>query len=406
MGAYPRIRAVLSLTAVLQRPIFWAAAVGLLAFAVYAASYADPTPFNHYVLLADAFLHGRVDLVDPPGYIEHTVYRGRHFVMPPPFPALLLVPYVALRGTAASQSLASYLVGAMAAALATLIASKILPRRGDYLWLAALAAFGTIVWNLAATGSTWFFAHVVVVAVLSVGVLESLGRRRALLMGSAVAAAYLTRQATVLVLLYFVVMTLPEWAPRGLRAWREIRLGYLNRLAAPVAIAVVLYSLYNWVRFGTIADVAALLRPGVLSEPWFAHGLFHYRYIPRHLEVLFTRLPGVIAAPPYVLVPWTGLALWFTTPAFGYALRAPWTRETLAAWTGAGAVLFAVMLFGNPGISQFGYRFAADIYPLLFLLAARGMRGPVPGFGKVLIALSILVNLWGIVWQRLGWIAP
>lgn len=399
MGALP-------VTSLLQRPAFWAVVVGVVAFAVYAASYADPTPFNHYVLLADAFLHGRVDLADPPIHIENTAFRGRHYVMPPPFPAFLLLPYVALRGTAANQSLVSYLLGGLAAGLATLIAARIAPRRGDYLWLAALAAFGTIVWNLAASGSTWYFAHVVVVAALTAGVLESLGRRRALVMGAAVAAAYLTRQAAVMAIAFFVVMTLPQWAPRGVRAWREIRLGYLNRLAAPVAIAVVIYGLYNWTRFGTIADVAAPLRQGVLNEPWFEHGLFHYSYIPRHLEVLFARLPGFISTPPYVLVPWTGLALWVTTPAFLYALRAPWTRETVAAWLGAGAVLLVVFLFGNPGISQFGYRFASDIYPFLFLLTAWGMGGRVPRFGKALIALSILVNLWGIVWLRLGWIAP
>jgi hypothetical protein len=63
-------------------------------------------------------------------------------------------------------------------------------------------------------------------------------------------------------------------------------------------------------------------------------------------------------------------------------------------------------MYGNPGVSQFGYRFAGDIYPLLFLLTARGMRGRVPALGAVLIAASVLVNAWGVVWQRFGWIAP
>lgn len=406
MGFNPRIAESMRLKAILQHPAFWAAVMAVVAFSVYALTFADETPFNHYVLLADAFLHGRVDLADPPIYIENTAFRGRHYVIPPPFPAILLMPYVAFRGTAANQSLVSYLLGGLAAGLATLIAARIAPRRGDYLWLGALAAFGTIMWNLAASGSTWYFAHVVVVTALTAGVLESLGRRRALVVGALVATAYLTRQATIMALVFFVLVTLPRWAPRGLRAWREIQLGYLNRLTAPVATAVVLNSIYNWVRFGTISDVANLLRPGILNEPWFDQGLFHYSYIPRHLDALFARLPGFIATPPYVLVPWTGLALWITTPAFLYALRAPWNRETLAAWLGVGAVLLVVFMFGNPGVTQFGYRFASDIYPMLFLLTARGMGGRVPRCGKALIVLSILVNLWGVAWLRLGWIAP
>jgi hypothetical protein len=173
-----------------------------------------------------------------------------------------------------------------------------------------------------------------------------------------------------------------------------------------VAAALVLNGVYNWIRFGTIADVANAWRPGILQEPWFEHGLFHPSYIARHLALLLAKLPVFVAHPPYLLVPWTGLAIWVSTPAFVCALSAPRSRETAAAWLGIGAVLLVVFMYGNPGISQFGYRFAADIYPLLFLLTARGMRGRVSRLGAALIAASVLVNVWGVMWQRFGWIAP
>src|SRR3989304_5940080 len=84
--------------------------------------------------------------------------------------------------------------------------------------------------------------------------------------------------------------------------------------------------LYNYVRFGPIADVAAALRPGISEEPWFQRGLFHPSYSLRHLRVLFLALPVVVPRPPYLLVPWGGVAIWITTPAFVYALRAPRRR--------------------------------------------------------------------------------
>lgn len=394
------------MTRVWDRPAAWALAVGVIATLVYAVTYADPTPFNHYVLLADAFLHGRLDLLDPPVYLENTTYRGRHYVIPPPFPALLLLPYVAVAGTEANQSLLAYAAGGLVAALAVLVGARLVPRRADALWLGVLMAFGTILWNLSANGSTWYLAHVVVAAAVMAGVLEATGRRRPVVMGAAVAAAYLTRQPAVMTLPFFVLATLPDWAPAGLRAWRRIDLGYLNRLAAPVAVAVAANSLYNWARFGTVADVANPLRPGILDEPWFERGLFHPSYIPRHLALLFLKLPEFVPHPPYALVPWTGLALWITTPAFAYALRARWTRETAAAWLGVAGVLGVVFLYGNPGISQFGYRFAVDVYPLLFLLAVRGMWGRVSPVARLLIALGVLVNAWGVVGLRLGWTAP
>ncbi|MGQ0568943.1 MAG: hypothetical protein ACT4P5_05320, partial [Armatimonadota bacterium] len=269
----------------LERPAFWAVMVGVAAFAVYAVSMADPTPFNHYVLLADAFLHGRVDLQDPPLYLERSTFRGRHYVIPPPFPAVLVLPDVALRGLAASQSLASYLMGGIAAGLGVLLAARLAPRRSDYLWLSLIPAFGTIVWFLSAVASTWYFAHVVAVAGLTLSVLEAVGKRRPVLIGCGVAAAYLSHQPTILTIPYFLLATVPLWAPKGLRAIRQIDIGYLIRLSGPIAAAVALNSVYNWIRFGAIADVANLYRPGIFDEPWFDRGLFSLSYIPRHLRV-------------------------------------------------------------------------------------------------------------------------
>jgi hypothetical protein len=392
--------------ALTARPLFRAVVAGVIATTIYAATFGDPTPFNHYVLLADAFLHGRLDIGNAPLYIEKTIFHGKQYVIPPPFPALLLMPYVAVRGTQANQSVASYLVGGIAAALIVLLASRLMVRGSDAAWLGVLAAFGTIVWYLSAAGSTWYFAHVVVVAVLTVGLLESVGQRRPLIMGTALGLAYLTRQTSVMVFPYFLLATMPQWAPRGLRALRGIDLNYLNRLFGPLAVAIVLYGLYNWLRFGTIADVANAWRPGILDEPWFSLGLFNPRYIPRHVAVLFAKLPAVVSHPPYLLVPWTGLAIWVTTPAFVYALRAPLTLETAAGWLGILAASSVIFMYGNPGVSQFGYRFATDFYPLLILLTMRGMGTRLSAPAKVLIALSVLVNLWGVVWMRLGWVAP
>jgi hypothetical protein len=190
-----------------------------------------------------------------------------------------------------------------------------------------------------------------------------------------------------------------------LTGWRRIDVGYLIRLTGPIAAAVGLNSAYNYVRFGTVADVANVYRPNIFKEPWFDRGLFSLSYIPRHLSVVFRDVPRFISTPPYLPVPWTGLAIWVTTPAFAYALRARWNLETGAAWLGILWVSLVVMTFGSTGITQFGYRFATDFYPLLYLLTFRGM-GPRPSaLAKALIALSILANAWGVIFWRLQWIA-
>ncbi|MDQ7841875.1 MAG: hypothetical protein RDU83_12765 [bacterium] len=380
--------------------------MSVVAFSVFAVSYPDQTPFNHYVLLADAFLNGRLDLDRPPRYLEMTQFGGRFYVMPPPGPAILLMPYVAVRGLRASQSLASWVIGAIGAGLMVLLASRLTPRPRDYLWFGVMGAFGTIIWFLSALGSTWYFAHVVAVAGLSLSLVETFGARRPIIVGTGIAVAYLSHLPTVLTLPFFLVATRASWWPGGLRDWRRIDLSYLIRLTAPIAAAVLLNSAYNYLRFGTVADVASAVRPGVLDEPWFSRGLFHPSYIPRHLHTMFLYRPVFVPHPPFALVPWTGLAIWVTTPAFVYALRAPLRAETLSAWISIALVSLVVMSFGSTGISQFGYRFATDFYPLLFVLTVWGMRGRPSLLAKVLIVAGVIVNCWGVIFWRLGWIGP
>ena len=68
------------------------------------ALLASHTPFNHFALLADAWLHGRLDLGGPPpaytGNNDFALHDDRWFISFPPFPALLIAPLVKLAGSA------------------------------------------------------------------------------------------------------------------------------------------------------------------------------------------------------------------------------------------------------------------------------------------------------------------
>jgi hypothetical protein len=169
-------------------------------------------------------------------------------------------------------------------------------------------------------------------------------------------------------------------------------------------VVVLLNFGYNWLRFGTIADVAYRLRNNAPAEPWFDRGLFHLSYIPRHVHPLLLATPHLQPRYPYVFWSISGLAIWVTTPAFLFALRAPLRAlPTWAAWAGIVLTAVLVMSHGTAGLEQFGYRLAVDFYPLLFLLAVMGMRPPLKPVHKAAIALAVLVNLWGVTWERMGW---
>src|SRR5687768_14727207 len=61
------------------------------------------TPYNHYALMADAWIHGRHHLIGgPPSYSgmnDFALYDGKWFISFPPFPAILMVPLVWVSGS-------------------------------------------------------------------------------------------------------------------------------------------------------------------------------------------------------------------------------------------------------------------------------------------------------------------
>ena len=55
--------------------------------------------------LAESFLHGRLDLMHPAGHHDLTLYDGKWYVPNPPLPGILMIPWVALLGSAESVNM-------------------------------------------------------------------------------------------------------------------------------------------------------------------------------------------------------------------------------------------------------------------------------------------------------------
>lgn len=206
----------------------------------------------------------------------------------------------------------------------------------------------------------------------------------------------------------------------------------------------------------------------------YDHGIFNVSYIVRHIPVVFEAMPVFSDRGPFVRPSWAGLALWVTSPALllglfvhlrryrpaavlgavalilagavmiiaalGRGLNlTSWTtadlplglhllpfwvliavaitlsvgmrdRLAIACWAAIVALALGDWLFAASGWAQFGYRYALDFMPFLWLLAAMAVQR-VRRFHVVLIGAAVLVNLWGVLWifkfaqvQLFGWI--
>ncbi len=165
-----------------------------------------------------------------------------------------------------------------------------------------------------------------------------------------------------------------------------------------------------WYRYGiNPLDTGYSLIPGVLNEPWYRYGILSFSYIPGGLKVMFASLPKYRNSFPYLIPSWAGLAIWITTPAFVFAFFANLKEKgVLLSWAAISAILLTILMHGETGYAQFGYRFAIDFYPfLIFLIIKYLSKNKLMWLHWTLLSFSILVNLWGVILiNKLHIVAP
>jgi hypothetical protein len=164
-------------------------------------------------------------------------------------------------------------------------------------------------------------------------------------------------------------------------------------------------SAYNYLRFGTPFENGYALIPGLLQEDQYRNGFFSVLNIPRKLYALFLTTPVEVAGFPWIQPRQLGgLSILLTTPLFLWAIKArrpDWFG--LGAWAAVILTLIPILMHADPGGAQFGFRYAQDFYPFLFLLTVRGLGGRISFEAWVAIAIGAVVNIWGMGATYFDW---
>ncbi|HEY2733908.1 MAG TPA: hypothetical protein VGI70_07985 [Polyangiales bacterium] len=402
-----------------------------IALGIYALStivfflFADPavihehTPWNHFALLADAWRHGRLDLGGPPpaytGNNDFARFENKYFVVFPPFPALLLLPVVALANAPERVQDGKFflLLAGIAPAVLFLALEKLrrfgraeISERVSVLFAFSFG-FGSVYFFSAEQGTVWFAAHVVAGALAALYLLFALEAEKPWLAGLALACAFATRTPLLFAAPLFVLEALRvssneeaferrDWKALFASLDRARFLRLLVQFALPIAAVLALTLWYDQARFHDPFEVGYQYLGIAWQRRIQKWGLFSYHYLAKNLGVLLTSLPY---RTPGGSVPFQinahGLALWFTTPLFLWLL---WPRKTraphLALWLTVACVAVPTLFYQNTGWLQFGYRFSNDYAPFLFaLLAIGGYR-----LGRlfwVAAVWAVLINAFG-----------
>jgi hypothetical protein len=385
----------------------------------------DHTPYNHFALLAEAWLDGKLHLPgSPPDYAQgndFALYRGKWYVPFPALPAALILPLVHFAGDAERVRDGQFFV--WLAPLGPVLLFAALERwrrfgrstrtRVENAALALAFALGSVYFFTAVQGSVWFAAHVVAVALAAAYVCLAVEARHPWLAGVVMGLAFWSRPTLLFAAPLFLyeafrasqkAAALPAAADAPRRRWPRIRalaqrtdvlrlLRTCVYFGIPVVALFALSLWHNAARFDDPFDVGY----GHLQVAWQGRidkwGLFHYHYLAKNLAVVLAGLPWI--EPFRINV--HGLALWLTTPAYLYLLCPKSPQPGYAALlVTAAAVGVPELFYQNTGWMQFGYRFSNDYAVFLFVALAlsRARLGPL---FWALVIWAVGVNTFGAV---------
>ena len=352
---------------------------------------------DRMMIVAQRVLAGHLDSPALAHTVDTAEYAGRYYIAVGPLQILAYLPFAAVPALQSNGGyLAALVVGIPTAWLSLPLARAYGAKGSTAYWIAALTSFGTLLFYTAVVGNFYYLAHVESFLALVLFLIEWAGRRRPVVLGASLAFSFLARPTTLLAAIPFGIAML--WRRRD--SVRELAVAAVG-FAVPVALALVVYGWYDWVRFGSPLQAGYALtylpQPGLAARR--ALGVFSLQQVPENLRLALLTPFHTIGKFPFIQADPYGLSMALVSPALFTALWAGFrNRGAQMMWIAAALVAIPVFLYYGGGYVQYGFRYSLDFTPFLVVLVAMGStRWNVP-LERLLIVASIASVTYGVFW--------
>jgi hypothetical protein len=363
---------------------------------------------NSYAVLAASFFEGRLD-VDGCFDVDCAVGPdGRRWVVFPPFPALVALPFVGFFGKGFSGF---HLLGAVMGATTSLLWYRNFKTLGlpsnAATWMAAATILASpAIFTVMRADMIWFFSQTTAFLLVTAALFEALHKKRGLLIGLYIGMSFLSRQMTILLAPLMLVMILDP-KRTTLRIDGEV-IKKTVLIAIPIASAIAVYFAYNWARFGDIFEpgyrfiyetalndnVDPVLRNRRnISDKLFSTDFVFFNFVYMFLQGFHFEFAGDTALTP-VRMDRFGSSILAASPFVLIALLAPVRRVMVIGWMTIATMIAIMLFYHSNGFSQINVqRYALDWLPIVFLLIAKGLTPGRFEVARLLILYSIGLNL-------------
>lgn len=350
---------------------------------------------NYFTPLANSLLHLKLDVPDNPNLNELVPHAGKFYVVYPPMPAVVLIPFVAIFGADFNQKWASIIIAAISVGLFFLLSTRFTKKRWISIFLTLLLGFGTNFYFTSLVGSSWYFAHVCAVFFTILAFIGATSKKP-LLTGLFLGGAFLSRLPTIMIFPILIYLLMEE-------SEKKERTRLLTNFLVAVLSAIIIFGLYNKLRFGSFTETGYSLIPGILEESWFSKGVFSVSYVWRNIRAAFASFPIISTHFPYLVPSNYAMAIYLSSPALVLVLYSKF-KEGRVKFLLMSIILAAIpgFMHATVGFTQFGYRFSLDYIVLLILMLASSFERIGWRAALVLLSLSLAVNFYVIYLYQIG----
>ena len=364
-------------------------------------------PYSSYILQAQSWLSGRLDLGQDYPWLELAIRDGKYYVSFPPFPSYVLLPFVAVLGENAPDTLIAWtvpLIGvATAVRLCRLLGASV---RSSVFWSLFLY-LGSGYLFIGQTSWVWFIAQTMAFTLSLLSLTCALENRGGFSLSFwACSVGCRPLNVIYLPLLFYLLRqnekteSIPRWILRHL-IWA----------VGPCLIGGS-YMLLNYLRFGSPIEFGHNYLPEFVRAP---QGQFSLSYVPEHL-LLLLRLPEVD--------PQTGALVFAHLETNLFLLICPMSISFVISWIHGlrhrvrsdlplliGLPLLLLLhtlltcMHRTLGGFQFGNRYFVDLLPFL-LLGLVSWKNADERFDLTqlpLLAIGTFLNLLGTVMAYHTW---
>lgn len=374
----------------------WCSVVATIyVLATLAIASVEPARVNPAMQVAVALWHGRLNVDLPPGTNDTATIGGLTYQVISPLPIvpyLVFAPFPAL--WAASRWIIGCAFGVAAGWLALPLARRYAGPGPRTYWLAALGAFGTLLFDQSIQGDFYYLAQVQAMLFTFAGLIELRGRKRPWVLGTVLGLAFLARPTVIFAAIPFGLAVIAG----ARRRWIQAGLAY----SLPIVACLAVGGAYNALRFGTPLESGYGI--SALGNPVLARardiGLFSIRHVTANLALLIGQGFDVRTRFPFLVPDPYGQSILLTSPALLIAIGAGIRRQgAWILWAAATLVTIPILLYyGGGGWQTYGFRYFLDAVPFLLALVGISIRRQFGTLERVLIVLSIAFVSYGLVW--------